>query len=103
MRVLCLLLLVMTVAFGSPKHRRDSEALSTRDQEFAEQLSGRHRRIFCGQFNQTQRDESIKFARGVGQDKCCTPDEAVLRVMEKTGMSLAFKGRLKELPEAQDK
>lgn len=88
-----------TIGFTAPKHRRDSEALSDRDKEFAEQLSARHRKIFCGRFNQGQRDETIKFARGVGQDKCCTPDEAVLKVMEETGMSLALKGRPKKLAE----
>lgn len=83
----------MTIGYSAPKHRRDSEALSNRDKEFAEGLSLRHRKIFCGQFSQIQRDETIKYARGLGQDKCCTPDEAVLKVMEETGMSLALKGR----------
>lgn len=82
-----------SVGYTIPKHRRDSEALPARDKEFAEKLSVRHRKIFCGQFNQIQRDEAIKYARGLGQDKCCTPDEAVLKVMEETGMSLAHKGR----------
>ncbi|MBS0629644.1 MAG: hypothetical protein JSS30_05405 [Verrucomicrobia bacterium] len=103
MRVICILLLLCSICYAAPQKRRSSEALSTRDKEFAERLSARHRRIFCGQFNQTQRDETVKYARGVGQDKCCTPDEAVLKVMEDMGMSLAFKGRIKEPSEEQDK
>lgn len=101
MRLLLLMTLCVlgtsSVATSAPKHRRDSESLSDRDKEFAEQLSARHRKIFCGRFNQEQRDEALKFARGIGKDKCWTPDEAVLKVMEETGMSLAFKGRPKKI------
>lgn len=99
-------LLLLVPAFSSPKNRGDSEALSYRDKEFAHQLSVRHRKIFCGQFSQAQRDAAIKYARGIGQDKCCTPEEAVLKVMEETGMSLAYKGKYRsteEHSEAQDK
>lgn len=92
MRVLILLLLPL-LAIASPKHKRDGSNLPSKEREFAEQLSIRQRRIFCGQFNQAQRLAAIKFARGRGQDKCYTPDEAVVKVMEETGMSLASKGK----------
>ncbi len=36
---------------------------------------------------------AIKYSRGRGKDSCFTPDEAVTKVMEETGMSLAVKGR----------
>jgi len=35
----------------------------------------------------------MKYAAGAHQDACDTPDEAVIKVMEETGMSLAEKGR----------
>ncbi len=89
------LLLVGITALGHSglKHSRDGGLLPKRDQEFANQLSIRQRKIFCGRFNQAQRDSALKYARGRGMDKCCTPDESVVKVMEETGMSLAVKRR----------
>lgn len=75
------------------KHVRDGSHLPSREKKFAEQLTIKKRRIFCGQFNHKQRQAAIKYARGRGKDSCFTPDEAVVKVMEETGMSLAVKGR----------
>ncbi len=86
------------LAEAGPKHRRDEVRLPEKEKEFAIQLSLRQRKIFCGQFNHLQRDEAIKYARGRGQDKCYTPDEAVLKVMEESGMSLTLRGR----PQSQE-
>jgi len=76
------------------KHSRDGSHLPAREKKFAEQLTIRKRRIFCGRFNHEQRQAAIKYARGRGKDSCFTPDEAVVKVMEETGMSLAVKGRV---------
>ncbi|NGX59285.1 MAG: hypothetical protein KR126chlam3_00433 [Chlamydiae bacterium] len=96
MRVLILLLLITSTVFAAPKHIRDGSNLPRKDQEFADQLSIRQKKIFCGKFNHEQRQIAIKYTRGRGQDQCYTPDEAVRRVMEETGMSLAVKGRPEE-------
>jgi len=80
---------------AGPKHSRDGSYLPKREQQFAEQLSIHKRRIFCGQFNIAQRQTAMKYARGLGKDACYTPDEAVVKVMEETGMSLAERGRPK--------
>ena len=74
-------------------HKRDGADLPDKEKEFAQQLSVQKRRIYCGRFNQIQRLESIKYARGRGLDTCFTPDEAVTKVMEDSGMSLAIKRR----------
>jgi len=73
------------------RHKRDGSDLPDKEREFAEKLSVQKRRIYCGRFNRTQRLEAIKYARGRGQDACFTPDEAVTKVMEDSGMSLAIK------------
>lgn len=83
----------MIAVEGAPKHRRDGERLPFKEKEFADLLSLRQRKIFCGQFNHKQREVAIKYAKGRGQDKCYTPDEAVLKVMEESGMSLTLRGR----------
>lgn len=90
-----ILFFLVAVSFltASPKHRRDEKHLPKKDQEFAEQLSLRHRKIFCGRFNAKQREMAVQYARGRGKDSCSTPDEAVTKVMEETGMSLAVKGK----------
>jgi len=90
-----LIILLSTTCLGvcSPKHPRDGKHLPRKEQEFAEQLSIYKRRIFCGQFNPKQRKMAMKYAAGAHQDACDTPDEAVIKVMEETGMSLAEKGR----------
>lgn len=84
---------ICAVGFSAPKHKRDGSNLPPKEQEFANQLSIKQRKIFCGQFNHEQRQVAIKYARGRGKDQCFTPDEAVRKVMEETGMSLAVKGR----------
>lgn len=88
-----LFLIVSTSLFAAPKHKRDGSNLPHSEQQFAGQLSIRQRKIFCGQFNHDQRKTAISYAKGRNQDQCCTPDEAVRRVMEESGMSLAVKGR----------
>lgn len=88
---LLIFFLVPVLAFASPKHIRDGSNLPQKERKFAEKLSFQKRRIFCGRFNQSQRLEAIKYAKGRGQDACLTPDEAVVKVMEETGMSLAIK------------
>lgn len=88
----CILACVLTIFLGQnvyslPRNLRYSTHLSVRDQEFAKQLSRRHKKIFCGQFNQAQREKAVRYAiQGVKK-----PDEAVMRVMEETGMPLATK------------
>ena len=76
----------------APERLKDV-VLPAREKEFATQLSIRQRKIFCGKFNEKQRQMAIKYSRGRGKDSCFTPDEAVTKVMEETGMSLAVKGR----------
>lgn len=93
MKALILILFIVTTAYAGPKHIRDGSNLPAKEKEFAGQLSIKERKIFCGRFNNEQRQIAIKYTRGLGKDLCCTPDEAVKRVMEETGMSLAVKGR----------
>ncbi len=96
MRILIIFLLITTAALAAPKHKRDGSNLPTKEKEFASQLSIQKRKIFCGRFNYEQRQLAIKYTRGRGMDQCFTPDEAVRKVMEETGMSLAGKGRYEE-------
>ena len=96
MRILVIFLLVTTAALAGPKHKRDGSNLPIKEKEFASHLSIRQRKIFCGKFNYEQRQMAIKYTRGRGMDQCFTPDEAVRKVMEETGMSLAGKGRYEE-------
>ncbi|NGX37280.1 MAG: hypothetical protein K1000chlam2_00434 [Chlamydiae bacterium] len=92
------LLFLCVASVGEARHKRDGTNLPEREQEFAGQLSIRQRKVFCGQFNHSQRELAIKYAKGRGKDQCFTPNDAVGRVMEETGMSLAVKGR----PESSD-
>lgn len=64
-----------------------------KEKEFADQLSVKQRRVYCRKFNHEQRELALKYARGRGKDACYTPDEAVIKVMEETGMPLAVKGQ----------
>lgn len=96
MRILVIFLLITSTVLAAPKHKRDGSNLPTKEKEFAGQLSIQQRKIFCGRFNYEQRQMAIKYARGRGKDQCFTPDEAVHKVMEETGMSLAGKGRYEE-------
>lgn len=84
---------VTCLGICGPKHARDGKQLPQAEQEFAQQLSVYKRRIFCGQFNAKQRQMAMRYAAGVHSDSCATPDEAVLKVMSETGMSLVEKGR----------
>lgn len=94
MRVfLFVLLCIGCVSYAAPKHKRDGSNLPAKEREFADMLSLRERKIFCGRFSNHQREIAIKYAKGRGRDKCYTPDDAVRKVMEETGMSLAIKGR----------
>lgn len=92
MRLLVFFALLTSFCFGA-KHKRDGSNLPVKEKSFAEKLSIRQRKIFCGQFNEEQRLSAIRYAKGRGKDQCATPDEAVRRVMEETGMSLAERGR----------
>ncbi|NGX39846.1 MAG: hypothetical protein KR126chlam1_01180 [Chlamydiae bacterium] len=78
---------------GGIKQLRRIAHLPGPERTFARQLSVRQRRIFCRQFSASQREIAIQYATGEWKDSCLTPDEAVLKVMEETGMSLAAKGR----------
>jgi len=91
--MLVLFLSFASLSHATPKRLRDGSHLPAKEQEFAKQLSLRQRRIFCGQFNHEQRQDALKYAMGRGKDSCYTPDEAVIKVMEETGMSLSVKGR----------
>lgn len=93
MRIVLFFLCFVSFCFAAPKHKRDGTTLPRKEREFAEQLSIKQRKIFAGRFSHAQRELTIRYARGRGKDSCLTPDEAVLRVMEETGMSLAVKGR----------
>lgn len=92
---LLIFLCVISTTFceAKQKHYRDGSNLPQKEREFAQLLSLRERRIFCGRFNHKQRMAAIKYASGRRKDSCLTPDEAVVRVMEDTGMSLAVKHR----------
>lgn len=76
-----------------PKHIRNESRLPSKEKEFASKLTLEKKKIFCGRFNYEQRRLAMKYAIGRRQDHCLTPDEAVVRVMEETGMSLAVKSR----------
>lgn len=76
-------------AFATPPHVRYKTHLSVKDQEFSQKLSRQQRKIFCGQFSQSQREKAIRYV--VQEAK--NPDEAVIRVMEETGMPLVTKRR----------
>lgn len=93
---LLILCLAPLLALAGPKHKRDGSNLPKKQREFAQHLSVKKRRIFCGRFNHLQRQLAIKYARGRGKDACSTPDEAVLKVLEETGMSLAIKRKEEE-------
>lgn len=82
-----------SIAYAGPKHKRDGSNLPSKEREFADMLSLYERKIFCGRFSHNQREIAIKYAKGRGKDQCYTPDDAVKKVMEETGMSLAVKGR----------
>lgn len=86
-------LILASILCMSAYHKRDGARLPPKEKEFAAQLSVRQRRVFCGRFNHVQRELAIKHAKGRGRDKCFTPDEAVTKVMEETGMPLAVKSR----------
>lgn len=92
MRVFLACILVFAwgqVMFATPSHIRYKTHLSEKDQEFSQKLSRQQRKIFCGQFSQSQREKAIRYV--VQEAK--NPDEAVIRVMEETGMPLATKRR----------
>ena len=93
---LLVVLLCACGGFAGPKHKRDGSNLPAKEQAFAEMLSLRQRKIFCGRFNERQREIAMKYAKGRGKDRCYTPDDAVKKVMEETGMSLAVKGRYEQ-------
>lgn len=76
-------------AFAAPLNVRYKAHLSAKDQEFSQKLSRRQRKIFCGQFSQSQREKALRYVVQGAKD----PDEAVIRVMEETGMPLATKRR----------
>ena len=92
MKYLFLFLSVAVLCNGEVKHKRDGTNLPLSEKEFSEQLSIKLRKIFCGQFNPTQRELAIKYAEEI-QEGMLTPDDAVIKVMEETGMSLSLKGR----------
>ena len=79
---------MIAVAFAAPQHCRDCCRLPVQEQEFANHLSIIKRKIFCGKFSEAQRQTAMQYARG-----SLSPEEAVVRVMQETGMSLAVKSR----------
>lgn len=70
------------------KRCRDCSCLSEREQTFAQQLSVHKRRVFCGKFSSSQRIAAMQYTQ-----RNLSADEAVVRVMDETGMSLAVKTR----------
>lgn len=60
--------------------------LHPKEQEFADKLSAPKRRVFCWRFSHTQRQAAMHKGD-------VPPDQAVILVMEETGMSLAVKSR----------
>ncbi len=92
--ILGLLFLSLSIGgYSAAKHPRDCSRLPAREKRFSEELSIRQRRIFCGRFNHTQREMTINYAKGRGKQSCFTPDEAVFKVMEETGMSITVKSQ----------
>ncbi len=86
--ILFILIAVASIATAAPRHCRDCSCLSAKEQEFASYLSVSKRRIFCGRFSNAQRQAAMRHA----DNKIC-PEEAVVHVMQETGMSLAVKSR----------
>lgn len=90
-------LIIGATLFAGFKHKRDGSDLLPREKEFAENLSVKHRRIFCGQFNKKQRDLTIQYSKMRGI-KGCSPNDAVIKVMHETGMHITHKKLLMENP-----
>lgn len=90
MRYVFCFLFFASSCFSSLKQKRDEANLLYKEKEFAEKLSIRQRKIFCRQFTHNQRQAAISYAKG-NVESCYSPDEAVFKVMEETGMSLAMK------------
>ena len=79
-----------------PKHVRDCSILSQEEKEFAEQLTVHNRKFFCGRFNAEQRRTAMDYSEnGIpltqSQAYLLTPDEAVQRVKEESGMPMSVK------------
>ena len=73
---------------AAPLHDRTGERLPLEEREFAQSLSLKYRRIFCGRFNAEQRKAAITLALSE-----ISPDAAVLLVMEEIGLGLSVKKR----------
>lgn len=85
--LLFILLSLVSVTEASPRHCRDCSRLSQVEQDFAAKLSVSKRKIFCGKFSDAQRRAAMRRASQ------SSPDEAIVKVMEETGMPLAVKSR----------
>ncbi len=85
---LILLIIITKFGFAAPQHCRDCCQLPAQEQEFANQLSIVKRKVFCGKFSNAQRQAAMKYA-----EEHISPEEAVVRVMQETGMPLAVKSR----------
>lgn len=83
------LLLLPSLLFAAAQHCRDCSCLSPQERAFAEELSVSKRKIFCGQFSAMQRQAAMREA--AAED--LSPEEAVVQVMEETGLSLAVKSK----------
>lgn len=75
---------------------RNCSHLSEQQREFAEQLCLQNRKYFCGRFNDVQRQTAMRYAEeGItlaqSQIYLLSPDDAVQRVREESGMSMAVK------------
>lgn len=85
---LLFLVIITNWGFATSQHCRDCCRLPVEEQEFANQLSIVKRKIFCGKFSNAQRQTAMEYAK-----EELSPEEAVVRVMQETGMSLAVKSR----------
>lgn len=86
-------LFIPVLVFGGARHKRDGSLLPDKERKFAQLLTIQKRRIYCGRFNQLQRLNAIKYTYNKECDVRLTPDEAVLKVMEESGMPVSAKRR----------
>lgn len=84
-RLIVLLVCIASNLMATPK--RDCSRLPAKEREFASSLSVAKRKIFCGRFSPAQRSMAMRYANEL------SPDTAIVRVMEETGMSLSVKHR----------
>ena len=77
------------------KHKRDGANLPENEKKFAQLLGVHYRRVYCGNFSQSQRLSAIKYSSSRSHDTMLSPNEAVVKVMEESGLPLTSLGKVK--------